>query len=145
VTPEDAAATTTLLRAPAAVAAAFFLGGAIVGQVAWSNGTLEAAGAAAVRILAVGLVCAPFLLSSSRYRSGKMVMRAWMIAAALAGSVRAIYLCVSLYPLPFGNWLIAVGLQAALLGALWVAVFAVRAAEHAGQTSRAAEHAEHAG
>ena len=132
MTPEDAAATTTLLRAPAAVAAACFLGGAIIGQAMWSNGTLEGVGAAALRCLAVGLVCLPFLLSSSRYRSGNVAMRAWIVVAACVASVRSIYLCVSLYPLPFGAWLIAVGLQAALLGALWLAVFAVRAADHAG-------------
>jgi lysylphosphatidylglycerol synthetase-like protein (DUF2156 family) len=130
VTPEDAAATTTLLRAPAAVAAACFLGGAIIGQAVWSNGTLEGAGAAALRCLAVGLVCAPFLLATSRYRSGNTAMRTWIIAAAVIASARSVYLCVSLYPLPLGSWLIAVGLQVALLGALWLAVFAVRTAEH---------------
>jgi hypothetical protein len=127
VTPEDAAATTTLLRAPAAVAAAFFLIGALAGQVVWSNGTLEAAGFAALRCLAVGLVCAPFFLSSQRYRSGRTAMRVWIVAAALAASVRSIYLCVSLFPLPLGDWLTAAGLQVALLGTLWLAVYAVHA------------------
>lgn len=126
-TPADAAATTTLLRAPAAIVAAFFLGGVIVGQVVWSNGTLEAAGASALRCLAVGLVCVPFLLSSRRYRPGRTAMRAWIVAAALAASVRSIYLCVSLYPLPLRNWLTAAGLQVALLGTLWLAVYAVHA------------------
>jgi hypothetical protein len=126
VTPEDAAATTTLLRAPAAIVAAFFLAGAILGQAVWSIGTLEAAGSAAVRCLAVGLVCAPFLLSSRRYRAGQTGMRAWLVAAALVASVRTIYLCVSLYPLPFGTWLMASALQVALLATLWLAVFAVR-------------------
>jgi len=131
VTPEDAAATTTVLRAPAAVVAVFFLGGAIVGQVVWSNGTLEAAGSATLRCLAVGFVCVPFLLASRRYRSGRTAMRAWIVAAALVASVRSIDLCVSLFPLPFGDWLVAAGLQVALLGALWLAVFAVRSADHA--------------
>ena len=136
VTPEDAAATTTLLRAPAAIAAACFLGGAIVGQAVWSNGTLEAAGSAALRCLAVGLVCAPFLLSSRRYRAGRTAMRAWIVAAALAASVRSIYLCVSLFPLPFADWLIAAGVQVALLGALWLAVFAVTRSSLAASTPR---------
>jgi len=130
-TPEDAAATTTLLRAPAAIAAAFFLTGAIAGQVLWSNGTLAAAGAAALRCLAVAFVCVPFLLASRRYRSGRTAMRAWIVAAAVAASIRSIYLCVSLFPLPVGDWLIAVGVQVALLGALWLAVFAVTVADHA--------------
>ena len=80
-TPEDAAATTTLLRAPAAVAAAFFLVGALAAQIVWTNGTREAAMAAAWRSLAVGLVGVPFLLPSRRYRSGQTVMRAWLAAA----------------------------------------------------------------
>lgn len=125
MTPEDAAATTTLLRAPAAVAAAFFLIGAIAGQIVWSNGTLEATSLAALRCLAVSFVCVPFLLSTRRYRSGRTAMRAWIVAAALAASVRSIYLCVSLFPLPLGDWLIAAGVQVALLGALWLAVFAL--------------------
>ena len=125
MTPEDAEATTTLLRAPAAVAAAFFLTGAIAGQVVWSNGTLEAARSAALRCLAVGLVCVPFLLSSRRYRPGRTAMRSWIVVAALAASVRSIYLCVSLFPLPVGDWLTAAGVQLALLTALWGAVFAV--------------------
>ncbi len=126
-TPEDAAATVTLLRAPAAIAAACFLGGAVAGQAVWSTGTLEAAGAAALRCLAVGLVCVPFLLSSKRYRSGQTAMRAWIVAAAILASVRTLYLCVSLFPLPLVTWLIAAGLQVALLGTLWLAVFALRA------------------
>ena len=130
MTPEDAAATTTLLRAPAAIAAAAFLGGAIIGQAVWSNGTLEGMSAAALRCLAVSLVCVPFLLSTSRYRSGNTAMRTWIVAAACVASARSAYLCVSLYPLPVRDWLIAVGLQVALLGALWLAVFAVRTAEH---------------
>lgn len=131
MTPEDAAATTTLLRAPGAVLAGGFLVGAIAGQVVWSNGTFEGAAAVAVRLLAVGVVCVPFLLKSSSYRPGRTVMRAWMIAAALAASLRSIYLCVSLYPLPLGEWLIAVGVQAVILAGLWLAVFAARAASHA--------------
>jgi len=124
VTPEDAAATTTLLRAPAAVAAAFFFVGAIAGQVVWLNGTLEAASLAALRCLVLGFVCVPFLLSSRRYRSGRTAMRAWIVAAALVASARSIQLCVSLFPLPFGDWLVAAGVQVALLGVLWLAVFA---------------------
>jgi hypothetical protein len=125
VTPEDAAATTTLLRAPAAVAAAFFLVGAVAGQVAWSNGTLEAGVAAALRCLAVGFACVPFLLSSQRYRPGRTAMRAWLVAAAVVGSLRSIQLCVSLFPLPVGEWLVAAGVQVALLGVVWLAVFAL--------------------
>ena len=126
MTPEDAAATTTLLRAPAAIVAAAFLGGVVAGEAAWSNGTLEAAGAAALRCLAVSLVCVPFLLSSKRYRAGRTAMRAWIVAAALVASIRTIYLCVSLYPLPFGTWVMAAGLQVALVGTLWLAVVALR-------------------
>lgn len=125
-TPEDAEATTTLLRAPAAIAASFFLVGAFAGQVVWTNGTLEAAVAAAWRSLVVGLVCVPFLLSSRRYRPGQTVMRTWIVAAAVAVTLRSIHLCVSLFPLPAGEWLVAVGVQIAVLGAFWVAVFAVR-------------------
>jgi hypothetical protein len=126
VTPEDAAATTTLLRAPAAIVAAAFLGGVVAGEAAWSNGTLESAGAAALRCLAVSLVCVPFLLSSKRYRAGRTAMRAWIVVAALVASIRTIYLCVSLYPLPLGTWLMAAGLQIALVGTLWLAVVALR-------------------
>jgi hypothetical protein len=125
VTPEDAAATTTLLRAPAAIAAAFFLIGALAAQVVWSNGTVEAGAAAAVRSLGVGFVCVPFLVSSRRYRAGRTAMRAWLVAAALLGSLRSIQLCVSLFPLPLGEWLIAAVVQIALIGVLWLAVFAL--------------------
>ena len=123
VTPEDAAATTTLLRAPAAIAAWFFLIGAVAAQVVWSTGTLEAAAAAAVRCLAVGFVCVPFLLSSRRYR--RPAMRAWIVVAAIAATVRSVYLCVSLFPLPLGEWLVAVGVQAAVAGAFWLAVYSL--------------------
>jgi hypothetical protein len=125
VTPEDAAATTTLLRAPAAVAAAFFLVGALAAQVVWSNGTIEAGVAAALRSLAVGFVCVPFLLSSRRYRAGRTAMRTWLVAAALVGSARSIQLCVSLLPLPLRDWLIAAAVQLALVAVLWLAVFAL--------------------
>jgi hypothetical protein len=124
-TPEDAAATTTLLRAPAAVAAAFFLIGAFAAQIVWSSGTSDAAAAAALRCLAVGLVCVPFLLSSRRYRPGRTAMRTWIVAAALAVSLRSIYLCVSLFPLPLGAWLTAAAVQVAVLGVFWLAVVAV--------------------
>lgn len=124
-TPEDAEATTTLLRAPAAIAASFFLVGAFAAQVVWSNGTFEALVASAVRGLAVALVCVPFLLASRRYRSGRTAMRAWIVAAAIAATIRSIYLCVSLFPLPVGPWLVAVGVQVALVGTFWLAVFAV--------------------
>ena len=125
MTPEDAEATTTLLRAPAAVAAAFFLIGALAAQVVWSNDTVEAWVAATLRCLVVGFACVPFLLSSRRYRAGRTAMRAWLVAAALVASVRSIQLCVSLFPLPLRDWLIAAGVQAALMGVLWLAVFAL--------------------
>jgi hypothetical protein len=124
-TPEDAAATTTLLRVPAAIAASFFLVGALAAQIVWTNGTLEASVAAAVRSLAVGLVCVPFLLSSRLYRSGRTVMRGWIVAAAVAVALRSIYLCVSLFPLPAGEWLIAVAVQVAVVAAFCLAVYAV--------------------
>lgn len=127
-TPEDAAATITLLRTPAAIAAAFFLGGAIVGQAVWSTATLEATGFALLRSAAVALVCVPFLLPSRWYRSGRTVMRVWLVAAGIAATIRSIDLCVSLFPLPAREWLTAVAVQIAVLGALWVAVIAVRRA-----------------
>jgi hypothetical protein len=125
-TPEDAAATVTLLRTPAAIAAAFFLGGAVVGQAVWSTATLEATAYAGLRCLAVAVVCVPFLLPSRRYRAGRTAMRAWIVAAAIAATLRSIDLCVSLFPLPARAWLTAVGVQLAILSALWLAVFAVR-------------------
>lgn len=127
-TPEDAAATVTLLRTPAAIAAAFFLGGALVGQAVWSTATLEAAGFALLRCAAVALVCVPFLLPSRWYRAGQTVMRVWIVAAAIAATLRSIDLCVSLFPLPAREWLTAVAVQVAVLSALWVAVIAVRRA-----------------
>ena len=125
-TPEDAAATVTLLRAPAAIAAACFLAGAIAAQVMWFNGTLEGAGFAVLRCLAVALVCAPFLLPSRRYRSGQPAMRVWLVAAAAAASLRTVYLCVSLFPLPLVSWLLGSALQLALLSTLWLAVYVLR-------------------
>ena len=127
-TPEDAAATVTLLRAPAAIAAGFFLGGAIVGQAVWSTATLEATAFALLRCVAVALVCVPFLLPSRRYRPGRTAMRVWIVAAAIAATLRSIDLCVSLFPLPAREWLTAVAVQVAVLSALWLAVFAVRRA-----------------
>jgi len=127
-TPEDAAATVTLLRAPGAIAAAFFLGGAIVGQAVWSTATLEAAGFAVLRCLAVALVCVPFLLPSRWYGAGRRVMRVWIVAAGIAATLRSIDLCVSLFPLPTRDWLTAVAVQVAVLAALWLAVFAIRRA-----------------
>jgi hypothetical protein len=124
-TPEDAAATVTLLRAPAAIAAGFFLGGAVVGQAVWSTATPQAAAFAVLRCLAVALVCVPFLLPSRRYRAGRRVMRAWIVAAASVATMRSIDLCVSLFPLPAREWLTAVAVQVAVLSALWLAVFAV--------------------
>ena len=126
VTPEDAAATITLLRAPAAIAAACFLGGAIVAQAVWWNGTLEAAAFALLRSLAVALVCAPFLWPSRRYRPGQTAMRVWLVVAACVASLRTVYLCVSLFPLPLVSWLIGSTLQIALLGTLWLAVYVLR-------------------
>jgi hypothetical protein len=125
-TPEDAAATVTLLRAPAAIAAAFLLGGAVAGQVIWSTATPEATAFALLRCLAVAFVCVPFLLPSRRYRPGRTAMRIWIVAAAIAATLRSIHLCVSLFPLPTREWLTAVGVQVAVLGALWLAVVAVR-------------------
>jgi hypothetical protein len=61
-------------------------------------------------------------------------MRVWIVAAAIAATVRSIDLCVSLFPLPMGEWLTAVAVQVAVLSALWIAVFAVR---HHGLTTRA--------
>ena len=127
-TPEDAAATVTLLRTPAAIAAAFFLGGAVVGQAVWSTATMEATAFAVGRCLAVALVCVPFLLPSRWYHAGRTMMRMWIVAAAIAATLRSIDLCVSLFPLPAREWLTAVAVQVAVLGALWVAVVAVRRA-----------------
>ena len=124
-TPEEAAATTTLLRAPAAIAAACFFGGAVLGQAVWSTATREAALFALLRCIAAGLVCAPFLLSSRRYRAGRTAMRAWIVGAALAASLRSIQLVVSLFPLPLTEWLIAAGVQIALASVFWLAVFAL--------------------
>ena len=124
-TPEDAQATTTLLRAPAAIAAACFFVGAVLGQAVWSTATREATTGAVLRCLAAGLVCAPFLLASKRYRSGRTAMRGWMVAAAIAATLRSIYLCVSLSPLPTGEWLTAAAVQVAVVGVFWLAVFAV--------------------
>ena len=124
-TPEEAAATTTLLRAPAAIAAACFFVGAVLGQAVWSTATREAAVGALLRCIAAALVCAPFLLASKRYRPGRRVMRAWIVAAALAASLRSIQLVVSLFPLPLGEWLIAAGVQIALVGVFWLAVYAL--------------------
>ena len=126
-TPEDAAATTTLLRAPAAIAALFFLAGAVAAQVAWFNWTLEGAAFATLRCLAVAVVCVPFLLPSRHYRSGhQTAMRVWLIAAAVLASLRTVYLCVSLFPLPLVSWLIGSTLQLALLSTLWLAVYVLR-------------------
>ena len=125
-TPEDVAATVTLLRAPGAITAACFLGGAVAGQVVWSNGTLEGAAFAVLRCLAVGLVCLPFLLSSQRYRAGQTAMRVWLIAAAVAATLRTVYLCVSLFPLPLVSWLLGSALQLALLSTVWLAVYVLR-------------------
>jgi hypothetical protein len=52
------------------------------------------------------------------------MMRRWIVAAAIAATIRSVYLCVSLFPLPLGEWLIAVGVQAGVVGAFWLAVFA---------------------
>src|SRR5258708_5816818 len=123
-TPEEAAAITTLLRAPAAVVAVFFPLCAIAPPVAWADRTSAAAVAAALRCLGVAIVCVPFLLSSKRYRAGRTVMRAWIVTAAAAASLRSIQLIVSLFPLPLTEWLIAGGVQIALMGVFWIAVFA---------------------
>ena len=124
-TPEESAATTTLLRAPAAIAAACFFAGAVLGQAVWSTATREAVVSAVLRSVVAGLVCAPFLAPSKRYRPGRTWMRAWIVAAALAASVRSLQLVVSLFPLPLTEWLIAAGVQLALVGVFWLAVFAL--------------------
>jgi hypothetical protein len=128
VTPEDAAATTTLLRAPAAIAAGAFLVGAIAGEAAaWDRRPPDSWASTTLRIAVVVLVCLPFLLPSDWYRSHRTGMLAWMTIAALAASVRGAYLWASLYPIQsIGAWLSFAGLEAAIGGTLWLAVFAVR-------------------
>jgi hypothetical protein len=125
-TPEDAAAATTLLRAPAAIAAFCFLAGAVAAQIAWFNWTLEGAVFATLRCLAVALVCVPFLLPSRHYQAGQTAPRVWLVAAAVLASLRTVYLCVSLFPLPLISWLIGSTLQLALLATLWLAVYVLR-------------------
>ena len=47
----------------------------------------------------------PFLLlPSRRYRPGRTTMRVWIVAAAIAATIRSIDLCVSLFPLPAREW-----------------------------------------
>ncbi|HEX9368353.1 MAG TPA: hypothetical protein VF921_17110 [Vicinamibacterales bacterium] len=127
MTPEDRAATTTLLRAPAAVVAAAFLVGVIAGAAVSSYRAGGPAIADALPCLAAGFVCVPFLVPSECYRPARTGMRAWLPAAAFIASIRTAWLCVSLYPArpSLGNWLMAAGLQVALAGTLWLAVFAV--------------------
>ena len=95
-------------------------------QIAWFNGTLEGAAFAVLRCVAVAVVCAPFLMATRRYRAGQTGMRIWLIAAAVAATLRTVYLCVSLFPLPLVSWLLGSALQLALLSTLWLAVYVLR-------------------
>jgi hypothetical protein len=125
MTPEEAAATATLLRAPAAIGAAAFLLGAVAGEaVSWGRRAADLQGPAALRLIAVVLVCVPFLLAADRYR--RRSMQAWMIAAAIVATLRGAYLCVSLYPLESpGVRLTTLAVEGAIAGMVWLAVFAV--------------------
>jgi hypothetical protein len=127
VTPEDAAATVTLLRAPAAIAAAAFLVGVLSATVSWLRRAPETWAGVALWVVAVALVCLPFLLPTAWYRARPRTMVLWLTAAALVASVRGAILCASLYPLQApGTWLTIAGLEVAAGVTLWMAVFAVR-------------------
>jgi hypothetical protein len=63
-------------------------------------------------------------------------MRIWLVAAAVAASLRSIQLVVSLWPLPLGAWLIAAAMQAGLVAIVWLAVHAIRRAAWAATWGR---------
>ena len=127
MTPEDAAATVTLLRAPAAIAAAAFLIGVLSATVSWLRRAPETWVGVGMWVVAVALVCLPFLLPTAWYRARPTAMLPWLTAAAIVASVRGVFLCASIYPAQaFGTWLAIAGLEVAAGVALWMAVFAVR-------------------
>lgn len=128
MTPEEAAAAVTLLRAPAALGAAAFLAGALAGEaVMWTGRPAGTRWPAALSLLAVGVVCAPFLLPSQWYRPRRAGMQGWISAAALAASLRGVYLCASFYPIQsVASRATTVIVEAAIAGILWLSVFAVK-------------------
>lgn len=124
---EEAATTTTLFRAPAATITAAFLAGLVIGEVSRSAAARGPLGSTLAWYLAVGLVTLPFFLPSAWYRPGQTIMRAWITAAAVAASIRGVYVCAGLYALrPLIQWLMVAALDLAVLGTLWLAVYGVR-------------------
>ena len=122
----DVATTTTLLRAPAAVVLAAFFVGLMAGVAALPEHASETYGPDAWWYVALALVALPFFLPSEWYRAGRRLMRAWIFGAAVIASARVLFMCVWLYSRrPAEQWLAMIALYLAVLGTLWLAVFAV--------------------
>jgi hypothetical protein len=125
VTDTDAETTTKLMRTPAVIVTAAFLLGLVIGEAARLRQEPEAT-LAPLWYLAVLLVTVPFFLPSRWYHPDRTMMRGWISAAALIASIRAVFVCMSLFPRrQFGDWLMVTVLDIAVLATLWLAVFAV--------------------
>jgi hypothetical protein len=122
---EDPDSALALLRAPAAVAIGAFMVGLTIGEL---GKAIAGKRFASPEYWLAVLVCAPFLVSSRWFGSGwrGRVLRGWLIAAAAAVTLRLVYFCAMAYShRPFEIWIMIVVLDAAVAGAVWLAVAAL--------------------
>jgi hypothetical protein len=122
---EDPDSELALLRAPAAVTIGAFVVGLTIGEL---GKAVAGERFASAQYWVAILVCAPFLLSSRWFGTGRRgaVLRAWLVIAAAAASLRIVYFCVMAYSRrPLGIWIVIVLLDAAVTSALWLSVYAL--------------------
>ena len=112
-----------LLRAPAALAAGAFMIGLVAGEIARRP---PAPRQSVATYLLTLVICVPFLLPTSWYR-GHRILWIWMAAAAVAATVRAVFMAGFLLPYqPIGAWLLKAVMDLLAAALLWVATMAVK-------------------
>jgi hypothetical protein len=122
---EDPDSERALLRAPAAVAIGAFVVGLTVGEL--GKAVAGERFGSPQYWLAI-LACAPFLLSSRWFGRGwsGALLRGWLLVGAAAATLRIVYFCVMAYSRrPLGIWAVIVLLDTLVVGALWLAVYAL--------------------
>jgi hypothetical protein len=114
-----------LLRAPAAVAIGAFVLGLTIGEL---GKAFAGERFASTEYWIAILVCAPFLLSSRWFGDGRrgLVLRGWLLVASTAATLRIIYFCVMAYSRrPLGIWIVIVLFDTTVVGAVWLASYAL--------------------
>jgi hypothetical protein len=114
-----------LLRAPAAVAIGAFVLGLTIGEL---GKAFAGEHFASTEYWIAILVCAPFLLSSRWFGKGwsGVVLRGWLLVASAAATLRIVYFCAMAYSRrPLGIWIVIVLLDTTVVGAVWLASYAL--------------------